>query len=53
MLKYALERGYDVRTGLEDTLTLPGSRPARDNAQLVNAALGLAALAGRAVSSSK
>ncbi len=39
MLQYALERGYDVRVGFEDTLVLPDGRPAKDNAQLMEAAL--------------
>ena len=38
MLDYALTRGYDVRIGLEDTLTLPDGAVARDNAELVAAA---------------
>lgn len=35
--------GRDVRVGLEDVLTLPNGRPARDNAELVAAAVALAA----------
>ena len=42
MFLYALERGYDARIGFEDTLALPEGAPARDNAQLVKAALKLA-----------
>ena len=42
MFLYALERGYDARIGFEDTLALPDGAPARDNAQLVKAALELA-----------
>ena len=38
MLAYALEKGYDARVGLEDTLTMPDGSPARDNAQLVGVA---------------
>lgn len=42
MFKYALEQGYDARIGFEDTLVLPDGAIARDNAQLVKAALELA-----------
>jgi uncharacterized protein (DUF849 family) len=35
LLDEALRCGYDTRIGLEDTLTLPDGRLARDNAQLV------------------
>jgi uncharacterized protein (DUF849 family) len=42
MFKYALKQGYDARIGFEDTLVLPGGAIARDNAQLVKAALELA-----------
>ena len=35
ILESALQRGYDTRIGLEDTLILPDRRPARDNAELV------------------
>src|SRR5262249_24107013 len=35
LLDVALERGYDVRVGLEDTLSLPDGSPARDNVELV------------------
>ncbi len=37
----ALERGHGVRTGLEDVTVLPEGTPARDNAQLVDAAVKL------------
>jgi uncharacterized protein (DUF849 family) len=47
LLDVALERGYDVRIGLEDTLLLPDRSPARDNAQLVAAACERATRAGR------
>jgi uncharacterized protein (DUF849 family) len=40
LIDEAAARGYDVRVGLEDTLTLPDGAPARDNAELVRAALG-------------
>jgi uncharacterized protein (DUF849 family) len=42
VIRRGLERGRDVRVGLEDTLTLPDGRPARDNAELVGAAIGIA-----------
>jgi uncharacterized protein (DUF849 family) len=35
VLEAALQRGYDTRIGLEDTLTLPDGRQAKDNAELV------------------
>ncbi len=35
MLEVALQRGYDTRIGLEDTLTLPDGQLAKDNAELV------------------
>jgi uncharacterized protein (DUF849 family) len=47
LLDIALESGYDVRIGLEDTLCLPDGKQARDNAQLVVAARDRAALVGR------
>jgi uncharacterized protein (DUF849 family) len=47
LLEVALERSYDVRIGLEDTLRLPDGRQARDNAELVAIACERAALAGR------
>ena len=47
MLEYALDRGYDIRIGLEDTLLLPGGSPARDNAELVSVARAAALQAGR------
>lgn len=39
VLHLALERGFDIRIGLEDTLELPDGSPAPDNASLVSAAL--------------
>jgi uncharacterized protein (DUF849 family) len=33
--------GYDTRVGFEDTLSLPDGSPARDNGDLVSAALGI------------
>ena len=35
VLDAALQRGYDTRIGLEDTLTLPDGSQAKDNAELV------------------
>jgi len=37
----ALERGHGIRTGLEDVTVLPDGREARDNGELVRAAVGL------------
>ncbi len=37
----ALERGHGIRTGLEDVALLPDAAPARDNAELVEAAVKL------------
>jgi uncharacterized protein (DUF849 family) len=42
VLGQAVAAGHDIRVGLEDTLVLPGGRPARDNAALVGAALDVA-----------
>jgi uncharacterized protein (DUF849 family) len=39
--------GVDVRVGLEDTLWMPGRRPAADNAELVAAAVQLTESARR------
>ena len=39
VLRWAQSAGYDVRVGLEDTLHLPSGRAARDNAELVAAAV--------------
>lgn len=39
VIERAVERGRDVRVGLEDTLVLPDERPALDNAELVRAAV--------------
>jgi uncharacterized protein (DUF849 family) len=47
LLDAALQRGYDTRIGLEDTLLLPDGRQARDNAQLVSVAYERAQQAGR------
>jgi uncharacterized protein (DUF849 family) len=43
VLRDALERGYDIRIGLEDTLLQPDGRLAPGNPSLVRAASGLAA----------
>lgn len=45
MLEEALEAGYDVRIGLEDTMRLPDGTEAQDNAALVAHAVNLAAAA--------
>lgn len=37
----ALVRGHGIRTGMEDVVVLPDGRPAKDNAQLVEAARSL------------
>jgi uncharacterized protein (DUF849 family) len=37
----ALDRGHAIRTGLEDVTVLPDGKPARDNTELVAAALRL------------
>ncbi len=47
LLEAALQRGYDTRIGLEDTLLLPDGRQARDNAQLVSVAYERARQMGR------
>lgn len=41
VLDAALERGRDIRIGLEDTLVLPGGERGRDNAELVAAAVSM------------
>jgi uncharacterized protein (DUF849 family) len=47
LLESALQKGYDVRIGLEDTLNMPDGRQAHDNAELVTYAYELAKRAGR------
>ena len=42
VIEEMLARGRDIRVGLEDVLTLPDGRPARDNAELVATAVALA-----------
>jgi uncharacterized protein (DUF849 family) len=44
MLRFALEKGYDTRVGLEDVLTLPDGSAAASNAALVAAAVELSRL---------
>ena len=39
MLDESVNRGYDVRVGLEDTLVMPDGRMAKDNAELVSEAV--------------
>jgi uncharacterized protein (DUF849 family) len=39
MMDVAFSRGYDVRIGLEDTLLMPGGRPAQANVELVAEAM--------------
>ena len=43
VIEAMVARGRDVRVGLEDVLTLPDGRPARDNAELVATVVALAA----------
>ncbi len=45
VISAAVERGHGFRVGLEDTLLLPDGRPARDNQDLLQAALRLLARA--------
>jgi uncharacterized protein (DUF849 family) len=47
VLDAALDRGRDIRIGLEDTLLLPSGRRARDNAELIVEAVSLARRHGR------
>jgi uncharacterized protein (DUF849 family) len=42
IIEYALEGAWDIRAGLEDTLTLPDGRPAGGNVDLVHAAVRMA-----------
>ena len=46
VLRWAVARGHGIRIGLEDTLTLEGGRPAKNNAELVAAAAKLASVGG-------
>lgn len=45
VLRWALAHGHGIRIGLEDTLELEGGRVAKDNAELVAAAVKLAGAA--------
>lgn len=47
----ALERGHDIRTGIEDTGLLPDGSEAADNATLVRAAVALVTKAGHTLAS--
>jgi uncharacterized protein (DUF849 family) len=47
VIEQAVERGRDIRVGLEDTLVLPDGTLARDNAELVRAAIAIAERLGR------
>jgi uncharacterized protein (DUF849 family) len=49
VIEQALQREHDIRVGLEDTFPLPDGRPARDNADLVRAAVRIAEHLGRQV----
>ena len=51
VLAAALDRGWDIRVGLEDTLHLPDGRRAQDNAELVAAAVDLVRRHGRMLAS--
>jgi uncharacterized protein (DUF849 family) len=42
VIRQGLERGWDVRVGLEDVLQMPDGRLARDNAELVAAVIAMA-----------
>jgi uncharacterized protein (DUF849 family) len=39
MMEEAIARGYDLRIGLEDTLTMPDGKTARDNVELISEAV--------------
>jgi uncharacterized protein (DUF849 family) len=49
VLAAAIDKGHDVRIGLEDTLVLGDGRSATDNAELVAAVSAMAAVCGRAI----
>jgi uncharacterized protein (DUF849 family) len=51
VIRAALQRGHDVRIGLEDTLVLQSGEPAHDNAALVHEVVAMARAAGRAIES--
>jgi uncharacterized protein (DUF849 family) len=42
MIREAKKRGWQTRIGLEDTVTLPDGKPAKDNVELVAAAAKIA-----------
>jgi len=47
VIEFALEGGWDIRVGLEDTLQLPDATAASGNAELVAAAVEMARKSGR------
>jgi uncharacterized protein (DUF849 family) len=49
VLAAAIDKGHDVRVGLEDTLVLGNGRTARDNAELVAAVGAMAVACGRSI----
>jgi uncharacterized protein (DUF849 family) len=49
ILRWAVAHGHGIRIGLEDSVELEGGRRARDNAELVDAAVRLAARGAPAV----
>jgi uncharacterized protein (DUF849 family) len=49
VLAAAIDKGHDVRIGLEDTLVLGNGRSATDNAELVAAVGAMAVACGRAI----
>lgn len=51
VIERAIRRRHDVRVGLEDTLVLPDGRTARDNGELIAAAVSMARAAGRTLGS--
>jgi uncharacterized protein (DUF849 family) len=53
VLAAAIDKGHDVRVGLEDTLVLGNGRSATDNAELVAAVGAMAAVCGRAIETTR
>jgi uncharacterized protein (DUF849 family) len=47
VIEFALDAGWDIRVGLEDTLQLPGATTASGNAELVAVAVRMARKSGR------
>ena len=45
-MKFALKKGYDIRVGFEDTLTLPRGKHARNNSELIRMAMKLIRVQG-------